>query len=157
MNRNDDLHQLEEDHRMGVLSDEEFARRKAQLREERLDQPPSFSSELTPEARQWAMFIHFSQLANLVAPPVGLILPIVLWQIKKDQLPGIDAHGKMVTNFVISMAIYTFVSIALVFVLIGFVLLPIVGILGVVFPIIGGIKANNGEFWKYPLTIQFIK
>jgi uncharacterized Tic20 family protein len=157
MDRNDDLRQLEEDHRMGVLSDEEFARRKAQIREERIARPPSLSSEMTPEARQWAMFIHLSVLAGYFSAGLGIVLPIILWQIKKDQLPGIDAHGKMVTNFVISLVIYTIVSALLLLVIIGFVLLPAVAIIGIIFPIIGGIKANNGELWKYPLTITFIK
>jgi len=31
------------------------------------------------------------------------------------------------------------------------------GVIGVVFPIIGGIKANNGQLWKYPLSIPFLK
>ncbi len=155
MNRDDDLRQLEEDHRMGVLSDEEFARRKAVL----ADSPPEGGppSTMSQEARQWAMFIHLSQLANLLVPPAGTILPIVLWQVKKNDMPGIDAHGKMVTNFLISILIYGFVSFILSFVLIGIPLLIAVAVISIVFPIIGGIKANNGEFYKYPLTITFIK
>lgn len=35
-----------------------------------------------------------------------------------------------------------------------FVLLA-VAILGIVFPIMGGIKASNGELWKYPMSIPF--
>jgi len=27
----------------------------------------------------------------------------------------------------------------------------------IAFPIVGGIKANNGEVWRYPLSIQFFK
>jgi uncharacterized Tic20 family protein len=42
-------------------------------------------------------------------------------------------------------------------VLVGFLTIIAIGILGVVFPIIGAIKANNGEFWEYPLTIKFLK
>jgi uncharacterized protein len=111
----------------------------------------------TPEQKQMGMFIHLSQLANLIIPPVGLIAPIVLWQMKKDELPGIDAHGKMVTNWLISSVIYFAVSFVLAFVFIGFFLLLALAIVGIVFPIIGGIKANNGEYWEYPLTIKFLK
>jgi uncharacterized protein len=111
----------------------------------------------TPEQKQMGMFLHLSQLANLIIPPVGLIAPIVLWQMKKDEMPGLDEHGKMVTNWIISSVIYGAVSVVLAFVLIGFLLLIALGILGIVFPIIGGIKANNGEYWEYPLTIKFLK
>ena len=48
------------------------------------------------------------------------------------------------------------ISIALCFVIVGFVLLPIVAILGIVFPIIAAVKANEGRAWKYPLAIPFI-
>jgi uncharacterized protein len=57
----------------------------------------------------------------------------------------------------ISLTIYGFVSFTLMFVLVGFLTIIAVAIMGIVFPIIGGIKANNGELWQYPLTIKFIK
>lgn len=111
----------------------------------------------TPEQKQWGMFLHLSQLINIIAPPFGSIAPIVLWQIKKDEIPALDAHGKMITNWVISSLIYAVVSGVLAIVLIGFLGLIAVYLLGIIFPIIGGIKANNGEYWEYPLTIKFLK
>ena len=118
-------------------------------------QPPS--SLQTPEQRQMGMWLHLSQLANVILFPVGIIVPIVLWQTKKDKIPGLDAHGKMVVNWMISSVIYAVVSVVLMFVLIGFLTILAVGIMGIVFPIIGGMKANNGELWEYPLTIKFLK
>lgn len=111
----------------------------------------------TPEQKQMGLFIHLSQFANVILFPLGIILPIVLWQTQKDKLPGIDAHGKMVTNWMISCTIYAFVSFVLMFVLIGFLTIIAVGLMGIIFPIIGAVKANNGELWEYPLTIKFIK
>src|SRR5262249_11468845 len=109
------------------------------------------------QTRQWAMFLHLSLLAGFVVPLAGLVLPIVIWQLKKTELPELDVHGKIVVNWIISMIIYGFVSAILILVLIGIPLLIAVGIVGIVFPIIGGIKANNGEVWKYPLSIPFVK
>lgn len=106
--------------------------------------------------RQWAMFLHFSLLAGFVVPLGGLIIPIVIWQLKKDS-PEINAHGKQVVNWMISGVIYTAICIVLMLVIVGLPLLFILGVLAIVFPIIGGIKANNGELWKYPLTIRFLK
>jgi uncharacterized Tic20 family protein len=45
----------------------------------------------------------------------------------------------------------------LYFVFIGMILLPVLVICTVVFSIIAGIKANNGEVWKYPGAIAFFK
>jgi hypothetical protein len=111
----------------------------------------------TPEERQMGMFIHLSRLADAFVFPVGIILTIVLWQTQKDKMPALDEHGKAATNFMISSLIYMSVSALLIFVLIGFLLVPIVWLLMVIFPIIAGIKANNGENWEYPLTIKFLK
>lgn len=111
----------------------------------------------TPEQRQMGMWLHLSQLANVILFPVGIIVPIVLWQTQKDKIPGLDAHGKMVVNWMISSVIYAVVSVVLMFILIGFLTILAVGIMGIVFPIIGGMKANNGELWEYPLTIKFLK
>jgi len=107
--------------------------------------------------RTWAMLLHLSVFAGYFVPVLGLLAPILIWQIKKSEMPELDAHGKMVINFLISMIIYSIVSIVLMFVVIGIFLLIALSIVGIVFPIIGGIKANNGELWKYPLVIPFLK
>lgn len=96
-------------------------------------------------------------LLGFVVPLAGLVAPIVIWQVKKTDMPAIDEHGKNATNWIISAVIYGIISTILVFVIIGVFLLIALGILSIIFPIIAGVKANNGETWKYPLTITFIK
>ena len=108
------------------------------------------------EARQWATFLHLSLLAGVLVPGAGFVLPIILWQVKKDELPSIDAHGKVVVNWLISALIYGAVCGLLCFVLIGLPLLGILGLLSMVFPIIGAIKANEGVLWTYPLSIRIL-
>jgi uncharacterized Tic20 family protein len=112
----------------------------------------------TPEQKQMGMFIHLSQLASLVVPVAGIVLPIVLWQTQKDKMPALDAHGKMVVNWLISAILYTVISIPLIFLFfVGVLTALTVCVMAIVFPIIGAVKANNGELWEYPLTIKFIK
>jgi uncharacterized Tic20 family protein len=111
----------------------------------------------TADEKQMGMFLHLSGLAYALVWPLGIVLPIILWQTQKDKMPALDEHGKMVTNWMISSAIYAFVSFVLMFVLIGFLTGLAVWLLAIIFPIIGGIKANNGELWNYPLTIKFLK
>ncbi len=111
----------------------------------------------TQDERQMGMFLHLAGLINTFAFPFGAVATILIWQLKKDEMPALDAHGKMATNWLISFTIYIFVSIVLVFFIIGIILLPIIWIIGIVFPILAGVKANNGELWDYPLTIKFLK
>lgn len=112
----------------------------------------------TPDQRQMGLFLHLSQLANIILFPVGIILPVVLWQTQKEKIPQLDAHGKMVVNWMISSTIYAFICIPLIFLfLLGVLLLLVLAVLGIVFPIVGAVKANNGELWEYPLTIRFLK
>lgn len=111
----------------------------------------------TPEQKQMGMFMHLSQLLNLLLPFAGIIVPIVLWQTQKDKTPALDAHGKMIVNFMLSCVIYGIISFILTFVLVGILGFIALAVIGIVFPIIGGIKANNGELWEYPLTIKFLK
>jgi uncharacterized protein len=118
-------------------------------------QPPAYLQ--TQDERQMGLFLHLSQLANLVFFPIGIVAPILLWQLNKEKMPALDAHGKMVANWMISSTIYAIVSIILVFVLVGILLLIALAVVAVVFPIIGAVKANNGELWEYPLRIKFLK
>ncbi len=106
--------------------------------------------------KTYCMLIHFSVFAGYAVPIAGLIVPIVLWQLKKNEMPSVDAHGKMVLNFILSSLLYAVVFSALIFVLIGIPLLIALTIACIVLPIIGGIKANDGVVWQYPLIINFI-
>jgi len=87
-------------------------------------------------------------------PPV--IGPLVVWLLKKNDDPYIDFHGKEAVNFNISFLIYMLVSGLLVFVVVGFVLLPIAGLVWLVLVIVAAVKTSDGEYYRYPLTIRFI-
>lgn len=119
--------------------------------------PEETPSPALVEDRQMLMWMHLSQLLNMVTAVGGLIVPIILWQIKKDEIIDMDEQGKEVVNFQISILIYALVSAILIFVLIGIILLSVVAIINIVFPLINGIKARDGNPVHYPLTIQFIK
>jgi uncharacterized protein len=120
-------------------------------------QRASSGTLISPDERQMGLFIHLSQLINMFLWPIGIVVPIVLWQTQKEKMPALDAHGKMAVNWMISFTIYMFVSIILIFLLIGILTTMALAVIGIVFPIIGGIKANNGELWQYPMTIKFLK
>ena len=100
------------------------------------------------------MLMHLSQLAGLVVPLIGFIIPVVLWLTNKDVNEKVNINGRNILNFMISYTIY---AVILCITIIGIPLAVILGIVYVVFVIVASIKANNGESWKYPMTIEFIK
>jgi hypothetical protein len=116
------------------------------------------------DARMWNMLCHLSALAGFLVPLGNIWGPLIVWQIKKNEFPSVDIHGKAALNFQISVTIALFVGVAAAFVLsyfcIGFLLFPVVGLIGLaglVFAIIAGIKANNGEDYKYPWSLDLVK
>jgi uncharacterized Tic20 family protein len=105
----------------------------------------------------FCMLLHLSQLASFIIPLSGLVIPIVMWVIAKDKSAEADKHGKIVLNWIISVFIYAVVTGLLCVIVIGFFLLPVLAVVAIAFPIIGALKANNGDAWKYPLSITFFK
>ena len=82
---------------------------------------------------------------------------MIFWQIKKEEYPFVDEQGKEAVNFQISMALYAVASLLLFIICIGPFLLAAVGLVDLVLLIIAAVKANNGQHYRYPLTIRFIK
>ena len=131
-----------------------------------MEQPPTppFPGPATTPAllgqsdeRMWAMLTHLSSLTGLFTVVGSLVAPLIIWQIQKDKSAFVDHHGKEAVNFNITMAIAAGVSFVLFLLLIGLVLIWIVGAVWLIFTIIAAVKANNGEYYRYPLTIRFIK
>ena len=110
------------------------------------------------------MLCHLSALAGFVIPFGHILGPLIIWQLKKNEFPSVDIHGKTALNFQITISIAMLVCLALFFVLhficIGFIFSPVmilIGLAGLVFSIIAGIKANNGEDYKYPYSFDLVK
>ncbi len=125
--------------------------------------PPPGSPE--SQARTWNMFCHLSALAGFIGVPFGNILgPLIVWQIKKNEIPSVDVHGKAALNFQITMTLALLATAAVMFIgfllCVGWLLFPVfivIGLAGLIFPIIAGIKANNGEDYKYPWSLDLVK
>ncbi len=114
-------------------------------------------SGISKDARTWAMFCHLAGLCGFI-PFGNIIAPLILWQMKKAEFPFVDGQGKEALNFQISVTIYFLACIPLIAVCgIGVFLMPVVGIFDLVFLIIASIKANNGEDYRYPLSIRLVK
>ncbi|MBV4538680.1 MULTISPECIES: DUF4870 domain-containing protein [Pseudomonas] len=109
------------------------------------------------EIRQWAMFCHLSALLGLAVPLGHLLGPLVMWIWKRELDPFIDAQGKEALNFQISVTIAGFICFLLTFVLIGLVLFAILAVAVLILIILAGVKANEGQAYRYPFIWRPIK
>ncbi|ROP63954.1 DUF4870 domain-containing protein [Curtobacterium sp. PhB115] len=107
---------------------------------------------MSPEdQRLWATLTHIGGIFfNFVAP-------LVAYLVLRDRGGFIREHTRAALNFHITMAIAYVVSGILTIVLIGLFLLPAIAIVTIVFGILAAVAANSGQFYRYPLTIEFIK
>lgn len=96
-------------------------------------------------------------LAHILGIVLGFLGPLIIWLMKKDESAFVDYHGKESLNFQITLFIAYTVSFLLMFVLIGFLLFPILFLLQLIMPIIAGMAANKGEYYKYPATLRLVK
>ena len=103
------------------------------------------------------MITHLSALPGSFVLIGSVLAPLIIWQIQKERSAFVDYHGKEAVNFQITMASAAVICFLLIFVLIGFALIWLVGAVWLGFTIIAAIKAYNGEYYRYPLTFRFIK
>lgn len=108
------------------------------------------------ESRNWAMAAHLSAFVVFLGLPLPFIGPLVVWLLRRDTDLYAADHAKEALNFNITATIVLVVATASLLVLVGFLLLPAAAITWFVLVIIGGVKASNGEVYRYPLTIRFV-
>ena len=115
---------------------------------------PAVPDPVPSDSRGWAAAAHLIPLIPLIG--LGFIGPLVIWLMKKEEDPFVEYHARESLNFQITLIIYILASILLMIVIIGFVLIFVVLIFALVVEIIAGVKAANGEFYRYPLTFRFV-
>jgi uncharacterized Tic20 family protein len=110
-----------------------------------------------PNERMWGMLTHLLAFSTFVGIPLGNVVgPLIIYLIKKIEYEFVAEQGREVLNFQITWSIIFIVSAILIIVGIGLIMLIGFGIAWLVLVILGSVAANNGESYKYPLTIEFI-
>ncbi len=107
--------------------------------------------------RQWIILAHLGTLLGYVVAFGTFIVPLVIYLSKKDESEEIARHAKASLNFQISMAIYMIPAVLLAFILIGVPLVILLVVTNLVCVIVATIKADQGELYQYPGTINFIR
>ncbi|MFA5553394.1 MAG: DUF4870 domain-containing protein [Phycisphaerae bacterium] len=113
--------------------------------------PAEQSAPISKEAKTMAMLCH------LLAIFTSFIGPLIIWLIKKEEHPYVDEQGKEALNFQITVVLASIVSGLLIMACVGAFLLPAVQVINLVFCIIATVKTNNGEHYRYPISLRLIK
>ena len=119
--------------------------------------PAAWHAPASQDEKTWAMLCHLSALAGLVIPVGNIVAPLVVWLIKKDEMPLVDDQGKEALNFQLTIMFAMIAAGILTFLCIGALLMPVIMVLDLVFSIIACVKASNGEDYRYPLCIRLVK
>jgi hypothetical protein len=108
------------------------------------------------DAKMWAMLSHISSIVAyfICMPFVG---PLVIWLMKKNEMPFVDDQGKEALNFQITLMLVFLILLPTLCIFVGVLLYPIVIIGAIVLTIIAGMKANEGIAYRYPFTLRLIK
>ena len=101
------------------------------------------------DEKMWATLIHVGGILFAFVP--ALIGYLVL----RDRGPFIRAHSATALNFQITLMIVYVVGTALMAILIGYLIVPVAWVLGIIFSILAALAANRGQGYSYPLTIKF--
>lgn len=116
------------------------------------------------DIKTWNMLSHLSALAGFVVPFGNIVGPLLVWQLKKNEIPSVDQHAKAALNFQITAMIIlvaaAVVAFILSFVVIGVFLFPLIGLAALAaigLSVYAGIQANNGVDYTYPVNFNLIK
>lgn len=116
-------------------------------------------AQLAPDQeRLYAGAAHWGALlAGFVSSGfLAWLVPLLVMMLKGPSSAFVRRQAVESLNFQISMIIWAVVAGVLMLALIGFLLLPVVAVWWLVFTIIGAVKANNGEDYRYPLIFRFV-
>jgi uncharacterized Tic20 family protein len=110
---------------------------------------------IAPADRTLAALTHLSGLSGYVFPLGGVIVPIIIWVVKSEEIV-ISSIAKQAA--LLNLVIFLLFAVSAVL-WITLILIPLVvlfwfalGIVAVALPVIGALKANQGEYFRYPVV-----
>ena len=113
------------------------------------------TSPISDDENKLAIVSHLLAFSTFIIPFGNILGPLAIYLIKRDESDYVRHHAAEALNFQINMTIYTGISALLIFVLVGFILLPIVLAIDVILTIVAAVRASNNVRYTYPLTIRF--
>ena len=114
-------------------------------------------SNSSADERTWSAIVHVSALCGLLCPLLNIIVPMVIWLVKRVNLPMLDDEGREAVNFQISVTLYLLLCIPAMLIAIGGILFIIILFVSIFLSIKAAIRASKGEEYSYPFTIRLLK
>lgn len=114
------------------------------------------------DSRNLAVIAHLSSLIAFTSIP-SFVGPLAVWLLQRDRDPFVEEHAREALNFNLSVLLYAIALIAFAVVTFGIGLLVLVPVALVGAPAwliatgIAAAKAGNGERFRYPLSIRFLR
>ena len=118
--------------------------------------PPAPTGTPSAEEKQWALFAHLSALIGYIIPFGSIIGPLVIWQIKKNEMPFVDDQGKEALNFQITILLGYVICWILTVILIGAFLHVVLWILNIVFCILAAVRVSQTGSYRYPFALRLV-
>lgn len=113
------------------------------------DMPP------VPPASEEKTMAILAHILSIV-PGIGIIAPLVIYLVKKNESSFVAFHARESLNFQITVILMYIVSAILMIILVGVLLIWVVGIVNIVLVIIATIRASEGRFYRYPLSLRLV-
>ena len=99
---------------------------------------------------------NLAMIAHLLGILTSFLGALVIWLIKKDQSPFIEKEAREALNFQITLLIGHMIAGVLTFVLIGFLIFPLLWAINIIFSILGAVAASKGQAYTYPFAIRLV-
>lgn len=113
---------------------------------------------ISHDEKTMATLAHLGAFFGFIVPGMGnLLVPFLIWILKKEESDYIADHAKEALNFQLTMSLCFLIGAVSLIMLIGFIALPILLFLDIIFSISAAVRANRGEDYSYPLNFRFIK
>jgi hypothetical protein len=118
--------------------------------------PPGYANN---DEKTWALISHFGGAAGMfvLGGVGGWIAPLVAYVTKGNESPTVRQHAVNALNFQLTWTIVAVIGYATICIVIGGLILPIAILIGIIFGIIAGVKANDGQLYNYPISLKMIK
>ena len=104
------------------------------------------------DEKLWATLVHLSPFLG-----VSFLGPLIVYLVCRDRGPFIRFHAAQALNFQLIVLIGVLVSLPLMIVFVGFLTIAIVAVASFILQIVAAVQANSGQWYRYPLTPDWVK
>ena len=113
--------------------------------------------QATPDERTWGMIAHLSALVGAIVPFAGsIVAPLIVWRTRGEHSSFVAGQAKEALNFNITVAIAALVCSALIWALVGILLLVVLGLYWLVMTVTAALRASEGIDYRYPFALRLV-